>query len=248
MFPILQIGPLAIRVPGLVMLAGLWVGITLSERLLLESKLRNMKAQDVSNLVILSLAAGAVGGRLGYAFRFPAAFSLNPPDLISLSPALLDLWFGLFAGLIAATAYAQRKQLPVKLTLDVFTPLLASLTVAWFLSNLASGNGYGLPAANLPWAINLYGTRRHPNQAYDLLAASIVIGYLWSRRSTFHLGESHYFFIFLALTSASVLFLDVFHASSPTILDGWRVMQIVAWFALAVSLVQLRQSIKPKNK
>ena len=31
MFPILQIGPLAIQVPGLVIIAGLWFGLTLSE-------------------------------------------------------------------------------------------------------------------------------------------------------------------------------------------------------------------------
>ena len=246
MFPILQIGPLAIQVPGLLLLAGLWIGLSLSERLLLEGKQRMMQPQDISNIALLSLAAGAIGARLGYALRFPSAFSLNPVDLISLSPALLDPWFGLLAGFIAATAYSQRKRLPARLLLDVFTPLMATLTAALFLGNLASGNDYGLPT-NLPWAINLFGALRHPAQIYDFVLALLALALLWVRRPDYLLGDGKLFLTFLAITSASRLLLDAFHASSPTVLDGWRVIQIVAWVALAISLILLRQTIKSTN-
>lgn len=247
MFPILQIGPLAIQVPGLVLLVGLWLGLTLSERLLHESKHQNMQANDISNLAYVSLAAGVISARVGFALRFPAAFALNPLDLLSLSPALLDPWFGLLTGLIAATAFAQQRRLPARLVLDVLTPLFAIMTAAWFLSNLASGNGYGLPT-NVPWAINLFGALRHPAQIYDFLAAFAIFAFLWIRRRNFSLGNGIFFLIFLALTSGSMLFLDAFHASGPILPGGWRTPQIAAWLVLAGSLWGLRSLEKIGNE
>lgn len=241
MLPILQIGPLAIQVPGLLLLAGLWLGLTLSEQLLQASKQRHMRVQDVSNVALLSLGIGLVGARIGYALQFPSAFSNTPLDLISLSPALLDPWLGTFAALMAAIAIIQRKQLPAALVLDVFTPLLACLVIAWFLSNLASGNGYGLPT-HLPWGIDLFGALRHPAQFYDSLAAASVLGFIWLQRRKTHLGKANLFVTFLALTSASRLFLEAFHATGATVLDGWRVTQIAAWTILAASLLFLRKN------
>jgi len=246
MFPILQIGSIAIQVPGLILLAGLWVGLTLSERLAGETKRQPMRPGEVSNLALLILLAGALGARLGYVLRFPSAFELNPWNVLSLNPGLLDPWMGVTAVIIAAMVFAQRKGLAAKLILDVFTPMLAVLSAAWFLSSLASGNGYGLPTA-LPWAVDLFGAGRHPTQIYDTLAAVLILVTLWWQRGSFRLGEGRLFFVFLAFTSASRVFLEAFHAAGAVLPGGWRANQILAWLVFALSLWVLQKPRKTQG-
>ena len=247
MFPVLQIGSIAIQVPGLALLAGLWVGLTLSEHLAADTKRQPIAPSDLSNLVLLSLLVGVLGARFGYVLRFPSAFELNPWNLLSLNPGLLDPWMGVTAAAIAATVFSQRKGLAITLVLDILTPMLAVLSVSWFLSLLASGYGYGLPT-ELPWAIDLFGAARHPTQIYDTLAAGLILAILWWQRGSFTLGKGRLFFTFLALTSASRIFLEAFHATGPSVLEGWRVNQILAWLILALSLWTLRNPKETKSR
>jgi len=78
MLPILQIGPLAIQTPGLFLLAGLWVGLNLTERF---AGQRGVSPTKLYNLVFSGLIGGIVGGWLVYAIRYPAAVSQNPIGL-----------------------------------------------------------------------------------------------------------------------------------------------------------------------
>lgn len=240
MFPVLQIGPFAVQVPGLIILGGLWAGLTLSERLVEKRRNTPMSPAQVTNLALLSILAGIIGARLGYLLLFPSAFSLNPLTIVSLNPGLLDPWFGFSTAVLAAAVISQRNRFSAKLVLDVFTPFLAGLSAAISLSNLASGVRYGLPT-QMPWAVELFGANRHPAQLYDFLAAAVILAIIWQWRKTYELGEGKLFFIFLALSSAAFLFLEAFHATGPSLLDGWRVVQILAWLALAVSLWFLRK-------
>ena len=54
MLPTLQLGPLALQVPGLVLLAGLWLGLTLSER---RARRIGENSGDLVNLVFIALIA-----------------------------------------------------------------------------------------------------------------------------------------------------------------------------------------------
>ena len=51
MFPILHLGPLAVQVPGLILLIGLWVGLSLSEK---EAQRLTLKPDAIYNLVQIS--------------------------------------------------------------------------------------------------------------------------------------------------------------------------------------------------
>ena len=81
MFPILQIGPLAIQVPGLVIIVGLWFGLTLSER---RAKKRGQNPNVLYNLVFIAIISGVIGARLAYVLSYPDAFAENPSSLILL--------------------------------------------------------------------------------------------------------------------------------------------------------------------
>jgi phosphatidylglycerol---prolipoprotein diacylglyceryl transferase len=239
MFPVAQVGPFAVQMPGLILLGGLWLGLYLSEQALPKQRAAITAAQ-ISNIVFTVLLAGLLGARLGYVLKFPSAFAQNPLSLVSLNIDLLDAWIGLFVGSVAAVVYSQRHRLALYPTLDALTPLLAAFSVAWHLSQLASGAGYGLPS-DLPWAINLLGASRHPTQIYDALASLAILAVIWGRQNQFGPTPGQTFFVFVVLNAGARLFLDAFDAAGPVLATGWRVSQVAAWTILLAGLVFLRR-------
>jgi len=136
MLPVLNIGPLALQTPGLVLLIGLWLGLSLAEKF---SAKRGVTPNLLYNLAFIALVAGVIGARLAYVFRYPNAFVSSPPNLISLNLGLLDPMGGLAVGLISGAIYTQRKKMALWPTLDALTPLLAVMAITLGLSHLASG-------------------------------------------------------------------------------------------------------------
>jgi len=241
MFPILQVGPLAIQTPGLILILGLWLGISLAEKF---SNQRKLSPATLYNLIFTTLAAGIVGGRILYALRYPAAFTGSPWSLLSINPGLFKLEDGILIGGLAAWIYGYRKRLPLWNTLDAITPTLAALSVAFGLSHLASGAAFGAPTG-LPWGIPLWGETRHPSQVYETILALGILVLLWPSRSRFRNWlDGRYFLTFIALTAASQLFLEAFRGDSRLILSGFRSAQIISWLVLLASLFALHHLSK----
>jgi len=134
--------------------------------------------QQLYNLVFVGLIAGVIGARLTYLITYPEAFSSSPLSLVSLNPGLLDPLGGLAVGTIAAIIYAQRVKLALWSVLDALTPLLAVMMIALGISHLASGVAFGAET-QAPWAIELWGARRHPSQVYEILSATAILAVLW---------------------------------------------------------------------
>ncbi len=243
MLPILQVGPFAVQFPGLLLLAGVWVGTYLIDR---EAPRHGLSAAVVNNLVFTSLVAGLVGARLAYALRYLDVYVENPLSLFSLNPSTLALWEGVGTGLVAALVYGQRRRLPFWPTLDALTPSLALFAVFLGLANLASGDAFGAPS-ELPWAIELWGERRHPTQVYETLAAVLIlVAVLRLRRDSPFAG--FIFLVWVGLTALARLALEAFRGDSLLVLGGLRQAQLVSLAVLLASLVALhlraRRSLK----
>jgi phosphatidylglycerol:prolipoprotein diacylglycerol transferase len=241
MLPTLQLGPLALQVPGLVLLAGLWVGLTLSER---RARRKGENPGDLYNLVFIALIAGIIGARLSYAITYPSAFAANPLSLLSINPGLFDPLAGVFIGICAAAIYIYRKQLPFWSTLDALTPFFAVLAIAQGIANFAAGSAFGSPT-DLPWGINLWGATRHPTQIYEILLAAIILlaAYLIDKSQ---LGQTSgfTFLSFIALSAAARLFSEAFRGDSTLIGNGYRSVQIISWLVLAACLALLGRRIQ----
>ncbi|HLF01808.1 MAG TPA: prolipoprotein diacylglyceryl transferase family protein, partial [Anaerolineales bacterium] len=177
MFPILQLGPLAIQVPGLVLLVSLWLGLALAER---EAKRLNLNADAIYTLALTGLIAGVIGARLAYAACYPGAYLRDPFGLFSLNPSALAQTDGMLIGLVAAYVYGARRKLPWRPTLDALAPALAALMIGEALAHIASGDAFGAPA-RLSWSIFLWGDYRHPSQFYELAGSLVVLG-MWAWR------------------------------------------------------------------
>lgn len=233
MFPTLQLGPLALQTPGLILLAGLWLGLWLANKYKIRPEL---PPAALDNTTLLAILAGLLGARLTFVLANLPAFISDPWSMISLSPALLDPWGGFAIALLASLIYLQRQHISLLQFADATVPLLAVLNIALPFSNLASGRGFGSPT-NLPWGIELWGTTRHPTQLYEMLAGLLILLVVYRLLRTSNIRTpGSLFFTFLALASLSRLFLEAFRGDSQLVGDSIRLVQVFAWFLFAGSL------------
>jgi prolipoprotein diacylglyceryltransferase len=231
MFPTIHLGPLVLPAPTLSILAGIYFALTVLER--------TDRSGKLVNIVLAGLGFGLVCARLGYALRYPAAFLSSPLGLISTNPGMFDPTVGTAGGLALAYGLLRRAKLAVSPALDALTPALAVFAAALALAHLASGDAYGAPA-NLPWAVDLWGARRHPSQAYELAAALLILAAAWPWPQRQPAAAGLRFWAFIALTALARLFLEGFRGDSILLWGGLRAAQVIAWLILALSLWQLK--------
>ncbi|RMF47996.1 MAG: hypothetical protein D6755_04430 [Anaerolineae bacterium] len=245
MFPILHIGPLAVQAPGLFLLAGLWLGMSLAERHSLQFGVRKAHLSDV---VFWGTLAGLLAARLTFVVQHAEAYLHAPLSVFALDSAALTPWGGFVGAGLIALGLAQRRGIALWALLDALTPLFAVLGIAIPLANLASGNGYGIPTA-LPWGIPLWGATRHPVQVYEFIAGVLILMDVWpSYGSVPPRPDGRTFLRFVALTAGARLFLGVFRADVPALVGGLRVTQVAAWLVLAAALFFThRQTSQPEE-
>jgi len=244
MLPILQIGPLALPAPALILLVGFWIGLDLAEK---HAHHFGADPKAIYNLALVAMIAGLVGARFAYAAQSPGPFLENPLNLLTPRPQMLDSAGGTMIGLLAALVYGWLRKLPLWSTLDAATSLLSALAVTLGLVNFASGDAFGAPA-QLPWAIQLWGEARHPSQVYETLAALLIAAIVWPGRPVAQhsrLRPGFRFWVFLALSAGARLFLETFRGDSTLVWNAFRQAQLIAWPVLAVSLWQIGRRLEP---
>jgi len=243
MLPILHLGPLAIQTPGLIILLGVWLGLSLAER---QTGRYQVNGSALYNLTFAGLIAGVIGARLAFVAHYPAAFKANPSSLFSLNLGLFEPVWGILIGSVISGIYGWRKRMPVRPTLDAFTSALAVFAIAFHLAQFSSGDAYGSPS-NLPWAIELWGTRRHPVQIYEILAAVFILFLAWPRPTWFRISGQR-FFAFIAVSAGARVFLEAFRGDS-LLWGGIRSAQVIGWLVLAMcSWILGKYQVKPTSK
>jgi len=233
MFLVLNLGPLSIPLPEFILLIGFWAGSALSER---RAKLYYLDPNVLEPLLWTSLGLGLIGARLSFIARYPYAFKGQLRSIISLNPGLLDPVGGFLIAAFAGYIIITRRNLLLWTVLDSLTPFFGIMAAAVHLSRFASGNGYG-SLSTLPWAVNLWGSNRHPVQLYLCGAAILtLIGVM----QISYLKQPFPGNIFLSFTMATVgyfLFLSRYQAPGKILFEGLRVNQIVSWVILCFTLL-----------
>jgi phosphatidylglycerol:prolipoprotein diacylglycerol transferase len=234
MLPILQLGPLALQLPGLLLIIGVWLASLVAER---TAERYQLSGSRISNLIFYALIGGLIGARLGYVLRFLALYLQSPLGVFSLNPNTLAPTEGLAAALIVGLVYAQRAKLPLWSTLDVLAPGLALFMIFVSLTHLASGDAFGAES-DLPWAIVLWGARRHPTQIYELLTATLILFLVLrlGRRPRFN---GFQFLTYLGLAAIQRFLIEAFRGDSLIVLGSIRSAQLISLIVLIIALVGL---------
>ncbi len=247
MFPFIRVGPFLLQLPGLALLAGIWIGSSLAEK---EAARLKLNVAAVYSLIFFGLIAGVVGARLAYAARYLSAYLANPLGLLALTPATLSPNAGLVIGLAIAALYGRRHGLRLRPTLDALAPGLAAFMVTFGVAHLMSGDAFGAPVYGRdgitprPWSIYLWDDYRHPSQIYETVAALVVFAAAW-KRPLGQPGVGINFLLVVALSAAARVFLEAFRGDSVIWPGGFRAAQVVSLVVLAAALWLMKAWAQP---
>ena len=259
MVPVLKLGPFVVSSVLATLLAATWLGMEMAER---EGKRHGFVRSEVSNTLSLALAVGIIGARLAHVARYWSSYQSDLTQVFALTPSALDPLAGVLFGLLAAYIYLQGRQIAIARFLDALASALALVTAVVSFGNLLSGDAFGAPAGNLPWAIELWGERRHPSQVYEFVVA-LAVFVLALRYSVQHVlpaqtTEQHAVagkatrppfdgFLFLmttALLAGVRLFLEAFRGDSTASFAGLRDAQVLSLLILLAALWLLARNLK----
>lgn len=245
MLPTIQLGPLTLQAPGLILLLAVWIGLSRAEKV---SHHAGISADRFYNLALVMLTAGLIGARLGYAARNIDAFLASPASLLALSPQMLSATDGIIIAFAAGIGYTQKAKIPVLHALDALAPALAILMVGSHLANFASGAAFGAPT-RLFWGIQLWGETRHPVQLLEALAAALIAFGIWPRAgSAAALPPGLRFVIFLGATALARLWLELLRGDGGLVFGGLRQAQVTAWVVLALAAAAGARLLNPGQK
>ena len=234
MFPVTQIGPLALQTPGLILLLGFWLSLELAGR---QGARLGLAHDSISSAGLYGAVSGIGAARFGYVLQHWAVYRDNLLGTVALNPQSLDPVAGLAVGLlVAGYLLLGRQQVQFRLLLGAIAPGMAAFASALALANIASGNGFGTET-NVPWAIELWGIRRHPAQLYELAAGLGILLIVWlaGRQPSSHaLGMP--FLLFVALYGGARLLLEPLQARSVLLPGGFRAIQVAGLISLMTAL------------
>lgn len=238
MLPIINIGPLAVQTPGLILILGIWFSLLILEKF---SRKFDMDADFLSSLMLWFLFSFVIFARIGYIAQYPTIFLDHPLSILSPNLGLFDIPSGLIFASIIFFILIKRKQTDLLRVLNALTPGIALFLLCYFISLFASGKYYGF-ASKLPWAIFLWGTTRHPLQLY-YVGGLILLGSILYCQLIKNKNIQFLFLKFIRNFSILVIFLDYFRGDVEHFKSSIHILQIVAFLALLISLYYLQ--LKP---
>lgn len=236
MFPIINLGPLSLPAPHLVLIFGLWLGSALAES---RAKKAGREGEALFKVIWISLAAGVLGARLSFIARNPGAFQGEWNSVFSLNPALLDPSGGLMIALVAGYIVAFRNKISIGMLLNDLVPFVSILTSAIYLANFASGSGYGA-LTDLPWGVDLWGGHRHPVQLYYFSASLVVLYLVVFKRGAKDRPPFAALLSYMIYTAGYLIVLSAFQDPSHYLIGEYRLIQLVSWAVFTSSLVLLK--------
>jgi phosphatidylglycerol:prolipoprotein diacylglycerol transferase len=245
MFPVLNIGPLAIQSAGLIILLGVWIGLSWAEK---NASKHGIHPDLIYTVLFLVFAASLLGARVGYAVIHLESYKNHVWDMLSLNFYSMDWSTAILIGVLTFLIYTQKKNIPVWAFLDSIIPFLLVLNVALAVASLATLSAIG-SETTLPWGIQIYGSFRHPVQIYHLLLAGGMVFLFWpTRKIVFGIERKQLlpgaeFGLFLMIVSLSLIIVQTFRADVPLSFLSVNLYHWIGLFGLITGILLIRKRI-----
>ncbi len=245
MFPVLNIGPLAIQSSGLILVLGIWLGLNWAEK---TASRRQINPDLIFTILFLIFAVSLAAARLGYVVLHADSYKNHWLDVFSLNFHSMDWPSAVLLGILAFLIYTQKKKIPVWSFLDSLIPFFLSINIALALASVATLSAFG-SETTLPWGIEVYGSLRHPVQIYHLLLGIGMMFLFWpfgrkvigiERVQLLPGGE---FTLFLGLFSLGMMVVQTYRAESPTLFLSINPYHALGLIGVILSILLSRKRI-----
>lgn len=240
MYPAINIGPLVLPTSAFITIIGVWVCLTMVERV---AHLLDLDAEIVSGLVTTGMIAGFAGARLTFVFSYWSAYQDNLLGILWPINSGFNVLGGLFFGAAAMFFYGRYKQIPAAPYLDALAPVIVTGLLIVSLADFLGGPGFGT-FSSMPWAIDNFSIRRHPVQLYEIGVAVVTLLAWWYFQKR-RLFEGQLFLVTTAVYCFGRLIVDTYRANTWISAGGWHGLQILCLLAvLSAVLLLMRGSQK----
>nr|WP_026314344.1 prolipoprotein diacylglyceryl transferase [Allofustis seminis] len=198
-----KIGPITIYWYGIIIMVGMILAITLSQR---EAEKFALPDDFMIDLSFIAIPLGIVGARIYYVLFELPYYMAHPEEIIRIWEGGLAIYGGVLAGAAVSYFYAKKKRVPFLFLLDMLAPhlLLAQGIGRWgnFVNQEAHGAEVSLSflkKLHLPeWMIqqmNIDGIYYHPTFLYESIwnIIGFVLIYVFRLKKEWLLrGEAFY--------------------------------------------------------
>ncbi|UCD71352.1 MAG: prolipoprotein diacylglyceryl transferase [Syntrophobacterales bacterium] len=243
---IFKIGPMSIRWYGVLILAGVILGLFLAGR---EAKRQEMRIEVIYDLFYYMLISAIVGARLYYVIFSWDLYRNNLGGIIAFWHGGLAIHGAIIGGTFSALIYTRLKGISFWKVADCCAPSLILGQAIGRWGNFFNQEAYGRPT-DLPWGIFIDEAHRpfryiqqthfHPTFLYESLWDFCVFLFLlWGRRKK-GIIPGDVFLAYLMLYSLGRFWIEGLRMDS-LMFAGFRVAQIVSLFLILCSSIILIQ-------
>ncbi len=194
------IGPIPIRLYGLMIGLGFIIGIFLAAR---QAKKEGMNPDRILDLGVYLLLTAIVGSRVLFVLTDLRAFVERPFEAFALWKGGLVFYGGLLAAVPVGIWYVKRHKLPVWRTADIMAPSIALGQAFGRLGCFSAGCCYGAPAVGWlsvvftdPQSLAPLGVPLYPTQLMEATGNLLIFGsLLFLRRSKKFDGQIFWLYV-----------------------------------------------------
>ena len=243
---IFQIGPLSIRWYGVLIMAGVILGLVLAGR---EAKRKGVSIELVYDLFFYVLISAIVGARLYYVIFSWDVYRKNMGEILAFWHGGLAIHGAVVGGIVSALIYSRLKGLSFWLVADICAPSLILGQAIGRWGNFFNQEAFGRPT-NLPWGIFIDEAHRplhyiqqthfHPTFLYESLWNLFVfLSLLWLRRRG-GIIRGDVFLAYLMLYSFGRFWIEGLRTDS-LMFAGFRIAQIISLLLILFASITLIQ-------
>jgi phosphatidylglycerol:prolipoprotein diacylglycerol transferase len=243
---IFQIGPVSIRWYGVLIMAGVILGLVLAGR---EAKRQDVSIELIYDLFFYMILSAVLGARLYYVIFSWDLYRNNIQEVFAFWHGGLAIHGAVLGGVISAVIYARLKRLSFWLLADICAPSLILGQAIGRWGNFFNQEAFGRPT-DLPWGIFIDEAHRpvqymqqthfHPTFLYESLwNFSVFFFLLWVRRKG-GIIRGDVFLIYLMLYSFGRFWIEGLRTDS-LMFEGFRIAQVVSFLLIMFASIALIQ-------
>lgn len=244
-----ELGPLTIRWYGLLITAGLLLGMTLAQRL---GQRRGLDPERIGDLAIWLVVGALPGARLYYVlFEWPR-YADRPLSALAIWQGGIAIHGAILGGAIATLLFARRYKLSFWQLADVVAPALVLGQAIGRWGNFFNSEAFGSPTS-LPWRVFIPPAQRppgladvayyHPTFLYESLwnlgvLALVLWLFAWGLRHPGRLRTGTVFLVYFATYSLGRFWIEGLRLDS-LMLGPLKMAQVVSLIGITLSAVGL---------
>ena len=231
------IGPIAVRWYGILIVAGMALGVFLACR---EATRQELNAEHYFNVCLISLTVGVLGARMYYVLFNWDYYGADPIRILAFAEGGLAIHGGLIAGSLMFALTGIISRIGGWMSLDLAAPSVALAQAIGRWGNYFNQEAYGYAVSRdqVPWAMFIDGAYRHPTFLYEFIWNMLVFLFLlWFRRRR-GLLTGDVFLMYAILYSAGRFVIEIFRTDS-LMLGSLRAAQVVSVVAIIASILIL---------